>query len=299
MPYQKQEPQTFRQFGIIKRLYALEELQGSLVAQEYGVSARTLLRDMRKIATVIPIIGKNGMWSLDIDKLNKHSNQLADSLLSSFAKNIDIDITCFEKSNLSENKVSFAIEYRYLPKNLGEQIIKAMEDEVRCAFTYFKVDSITQREIDPIKLYTENGRWYIISRDYKDDKVKTFLLSKIKHFKVLALPNTLTSSMIDDANNMKSVWASNHKEEFKVKLYISPKIRHYITDIKLHKSQEIVDRHHDGGLEVDCSITHKLEILPAIKSWLPYIHILEPKWLKEDLMSDLKYYKDVDLKMDI
>ena len=31
MPYQKQEPQTFRQFRIIKRLYAFEELQGSFI----------------------------------------------------------------------------------------------------------------------------------------------------------------------------------------------------------------------------------------------------------------------------
>ena len=61
MPYQKQEPQTFRQFRIIKRLYAFESLQGSFIAKEYDVSSRTLLRDMHKIGTIIPLINKNGI----------------------------------------------------------------------------------------------------------------------------------------------------------------------------------------------------------------------------------------------
>ena len=76
MPYQKQEQQTLRLLRIIKRLYAGEELQGSLVAQEYGVSSRTLLRDMKKISTIIPLYSKHGKWSLDTYVLDTAFNPL-------------------------------------------------------------------------------------------------------------------------------------------------------------------------------------------------------------------------------
>lgn len=290
MPYQKQEPQTFRLFRIIKRLYALEELQGSLIAQEYAVSSRTLLRDMQKIATIIPLIKKNGIWSLDTHALTATTTQLNQTLLSSFAHNIQIELSCLDKTNLSKDKVGFAIEYSGLPKYLGESIVQSLEKEVRCSFRYVKPKESSQREVDPIKLYTENALWYLIARDYKDDRVKSFHLSKIEAFKQLNLPTSLTLDMWKEADEMKSVWSSATKKSYLVKLYIKPSIAHYFAEIKLHKTQEVADRHHDGGLEVHCHITHKLELLPAIKSWLPYVYILDPVWLKEELMKDLEYY---------
>lgn len=298
MYYQKQEEQTFRQFRIIKRLYAMEVLQSNYLAEELSVSTRTILRDMKKISSVIPLLRSHGSWSLDLEMLTKINTPLTHTLLSAFAQNVDIDSICFEKSNLTDDKVSFAIEYKSLPKVLGEVIVAALSKGVRCTFTYVKADMHTQREVDPIKFYTENGRWYLVARDYKDDKVKMFLLSKIKNFKLTDEVTTLTNKMIKEADNIKSVWSTADKRSI-VKLYIKPVIANYFEDMKIHKTQEIVDRHYDGGLEIECTITHALEILPAIKSWLPNIYVVEPKWLWEDLMRDLEYYKDEDLKMDI
>ena len=299
MPYQKQEQQIFRLLRIIKRLYALEELQGSLVAKEYDVSARTLLRDMKKIATVIPLRNKYGKWSLDTHALDTTFNPLNHTLLSSFAHNLQIEATCLEKSNLSKDMVSFAIEYNRLPKELGQKIVEALEREFRCTFTYTKTKPATQREIDPIKLYTENGRWYLVSRDYKDDVIKKFNLSLMKDFKQTNIPTTLTEKMQKEADNIKSVWSESGKECILVKLYIKPEVAHYFEDIRLHKTQKVYDRHYDGGLEMHYSITHKLEILPAIKSWMPHIFVLEPEWLREELMKDLENYRDELGSMDI
>lgn len=299
MQYPKKEQLTLRQFRIIKRLYALEELQGSLVAQEYGVSTRTLLRDMKKIATVIPLHRKHGKWSLNTHALDKHTNHLNHVLLSSFAQNIQIKASCLEKSNLSKDKISFAIEYGNLPKSLGEQIVQALEKEMCCTFLYTKTKPASQRKIDPVKLYTENGRWYLVSRDYKDDKIKKFNLSLIKDFKQTDIPVTLTKKMQKEADNIKSIWSESGKEGHPVKLYIKPEVAHYFEDIRLHKTQKIYDRYHDGGLELHYTITHKLEILPAIKSWLPHIFVLEPEWLREELMGDLENYRNESLEMDI
>lgn len=48
MPYLKQKPPIERILHITKRLYALEKLQSTLLADEYEVSHRTIHRDMQK-----------------------------------------------------------------------------------------------------------------------------------------------------------------------------------------------------------------------------------------------------------
>lgn len=300
MAYVKQKIPTNRILQIVKRLYALERLQSTELSEEYDVSSRTIHRDMLKISEVIPLKNNLGIWQLDTEQFSNHNNHFHQALLSSFAHNLEIEVECLEKSNISKENIAYAIDYKHLPKNLGEQIIKCIEMEEKCLFMYVKEKESSQREVDPIKIYTENGRWYIIARDHKDNKVKYFNLSKIKHFRHLKGQGcTLTRKMIDDADNMKSIWSSMGGKATLVRLYVKPEIAHYIRDIKLHKSQIIADEHHDGGLEVHCTITHKLELLPQIKYWLPRVHVLEPKWLWEDIMRDLEIYGDESVRFDI
>ena len=299
MPYQKQNNKNTRQLQIIKRLYALESLEVSKISSEYHVSARTMTRDMKQISSVIPLINMHGIWTLNVERLRSVDNPLSFTLLQSFAKNMQMDVGCFELYGMNESKVNFAIEYNHLPKKLGEKIVTALQHESCCTFDYLKPHERSQRKVDPIKLYTQSGRWYIIARDYKDDMVKTFLLSRIEHFKVTNEAISLTKAMLDEAEEMKNVWTSREKQEILVRLYVKPDVLSYIEDIKIHHTQDIVEHHYDGGAEVHCTITHKLEILPAIKSWIPHIHILEPKWLWEEIMHDLEFYRDEDNRMDI
>ncbi|MDY0401994.1 WYL domain-containing protein [Sulfurovum sp.] len=297
MAYQKQKTPTPRILDIVRRLYAGERLSAGVVSVEYGVSSRTIHRDMLKIAQSIPLQNRNGIWSLDRTALSKGDNDLNHILLSSFARNLEIEVECLERSNLSSEKISFAVEYKNLPKKLGEALAISLMNDEKCSFVYLKAEGSSERVVDPIKIYTENGRWYLIARDYKDDGIKYFNLDKIRNFGRIEEKQTLTPEMIAQANNMKSIWSSTGKETFRVVLYIKPEIAEYIKDIKLHKSQIIEDEHYDGGLEVHCEITHKLEILPQIKYWLPRVHIIEPKWLWEELMGDLEIYQEEERKI--
>lgn len=299
MAFKKQKTPTHRILSLTKRLYALEKLQSSVISKEYGVSTRTLHRDMLKISETIPIINHFGIWRLNVEALGMDDLSFQKALLYSFAQNIQIDIACLEKSNATKENITFAIEYKHLPKKLGEDILTAIKSEKQCSFVYEKKEGKNTRITDPIKIYTENGRWYVIARDYKDDKVKYFNLQKISNFTRLSEKATFTDAMRKEADEMKSIWSSTGKESQLVRLYVQPSVAPYIKDIKLHKSQTIYDEHYDGGLEVHCTITHKLEILPQIKYWLPRIYILEPKWLWNDLMSDLEICSHESDRLDI
>ncbi|MDD3591929.1 MAG: WYL domain-containing protein [Sulfurovum sp.] len=289
--YQKQKTPIPRILDIVRRLYAGEKLSAGIVSVEYGVSSRTIHRDMLKITQSIPLENRNGIWSLERSVLSRGEDDLNHILLSSFARNLEIEVECLERSNLSSEKISFAIEYKNLPKKLGEALAASLVNDEKCGFVYLKSEGSSERVVDPIKIYTENGRWYLIARDYKDDGIKYFNLEKIRDFRRVKEKQTLTPEMIAQADSMKSIWSSTGKESFRVVLYVRPEIAEYIKDIKLHKSQTIEDEHYDGGLEVHCEITHKLEILPQIKYWLPRVHIIEPKWLRDELMEDLEVYR--------
>lgn len=294
MAYLKHKSPTPRIIHLVKRLFQNEKLHVKKIAEAYEVSARTIHRDLKQIHEIIPLNSINGEWQLAQESLDSFDPGLNHLLLSSFAHNLQIEAECLAKENLSTELVSFGIEYKNLPKQLGEKIATSILREVKASFVYEKADGSSERCVDPIKIYTENGRWYLIARDYKDDRVKYFNLSKIKRYQPLNEPNTLTEAMRKEADEMKSIWSSTNNEVIKVRLYIRPEIADYIRDIHLHKSQVIFDEHHDGGLEVHYEITHMLELLPQIKYWLPRIHVLEPKWLWEELMRDLEMYRDSD-----
>lgn len=300
MTHQKQREQKIRLIQLIRRLYNFEELVATIVAEAYALSPRTITRDMHLIAEQIPLHNERGKWSLDIQALDRDTSDLSHTLLHSFAHNVQIDASCLHNNSLKASRIEFAINYANLPKILGEKILDGIDQERRCSFLYIKPSTTTQRVADPIRLYTQEESWYLIARDYKDDKVKTFLLQKIEQFEILDTSTTLTEDMKREADKIiNNIWHSSNSSVALVKLYIKPHIAYYIERKKLHTTQLIVDRHYDGGLEIHCSITNKLEILPAIKSWLPHIYILEPRWLRDSLEKDLLVYKQESLNMDI
>jgi predicted DNA-binding transcriptional regulator YafY len=300
MPYSQSKEQLFRILKIVKRLYALEELKISQLALDYAVCTKTIRRDLQNIAKIIPLQKRKTIYSIESKQQTNSHNDFQFNLLSAFASNADVLLECFDKENLNEDKIAFAMEFNHLSKQLGEGVMKAIERGCKCQFLYKKSDSSSTRIVSPIKLYNSKERWYLIAKDDKDAKIKSFYFGKIYDFTALTdVSTTLTSSDIKEANEKQSIWSDSHNSEELVRVYVEPYIAEYILDGSLHKSQRIYDEHYDGGLEVHYTITHKMELLPQIKSYMPHIYVLEPKWLHDELMHDLDFYRDKDLKMDI
>jgi predicted DNA-binding transcriptional regulator YafY len=300
MLYSQSKEQLSRILKIVKRLYALEELQISQLSIDYVVCTKTIQRDLQKIAKIIPLQKRKSIYLLDSKQIAHPHNDFQFNLLSAFASNANILLDCFDKENLNEDKIAFGIEFNHLSKRLGEGMMKAIDIGCKCQFLYKKSDSSSTRIVSPIKFYNSKERWYLIAKDDKDTKIKSFYFGKIYDFTALTdVSISLTQNDIKEANEKQSIWSDSHNAEELVRVYVQPHIAEYILDGSLHKSQLIYDEHYDGGLEVHYTITHKMEILPQIKSYVPHIYVLEPKWLHDELMRDLEFYRDENLKMDI
>jgi len=269
MPFQKQNVRIERILKIVKRLYAQEVLVVDNLALDYGFSKKTICRDLEKIAFFLPLEKAKGVYSLQPLKMDNF-------------------LTHFEKKDSKP------------PEHLFELLHTSIEEGCKVKFVYKKRDDITTRVVSPIQFYRERLRYYLIAKDDKDALMKTFYFGKISNLELLReVVVTLTKKEIEDARNKQSVWSDSKNDEFLVKIYVKSEVAEYFLDGEMHHSQTIVDEHYDGGLEIDYRITHYMEILPKIKAYIPYLFVLEPKWLHDKLMDELKFYVDKDSEMDI
>ena len=170
---------TERILDIVKSLYASEELKVSTLSQKYNVCERTIRRNFKTIQTKIPLINQRGLYTLDTQKLHPSNNTLQQNLLSAFASNADLLLECFDKTNLNDEKIAFAVEYNHLPKKLAKGVMECIEKACKAEFLYKKPTSSSRRVVSPIKFYTEKERWYLLAKDDKDGVVKTFYFGKL------------------------------------------------------------------------------------------------------------------------
>ena len=295
MPHAPGREQTQRLLAILRRLVEGECLSLGTLAKDYLKSERTIRRDLSLIAQFFPLKREGKCHRLDLSALTASMDSLTRQMLRAFASNAALDVPCLDRSNLSEAKIAFAIDYNGLPKHLGEKIAKALEQGSQCRFAYRdREGKSSKRRVDPVYLFTDKGMWYLISRDYKDDGIKHFRLDRMAGFEVLEEAVTLTAQMREEAAQKMGTWDSGGERQT-VMLYIKPAVATYFKQGKLlHPTQEVADKHADGGLVLHCTITHEMEILPAVMSWLPHIHIIEPKWLWESLQQNLHHYLHED-----
>ena len=46
----------------------------------------------------------------------------------------------------------------------------------------------------------------------------------------------------------------------------------------------------DGSVDIVVKVTHEMEVLPLVKYWLPYMQVVEPKWINEIIVNELESY---------
>ena len=289
MRYKKHPQPIARIVSIMKRLYAFERLRVKELAQEHEVSDKTILRDFKKIAEQIPLLSRRGVYWIDTDRLSGHQ-RLPEALLQGFASNAGLRIACLEPASASIPVISFAIAYDGIDRSIADALIESIEHRCKCTFGYTNNrGEFSRRTVSPIQLRTEKGKWYLLARDDVSGGVRTFDFLKIRDFGLLsAQPGEATPEQVADALSRSSVWASSETEPYEVQLEVSAYARRYLDEVPLHRSQTLLSPHADGSATYLYTITHPMEILPEVKSWMPHLHILTPDRFRHLLREEIE-----------
>ena len=114
------------------------------------------------------------------------------------------------------------------------------------------------------------------------------------HFKSIANPTPLSIkfeipfSIEEKLKNANSIWFSL-SDAFDVRLHIHASVKKYFLR-KPFVGQKSCGEESDGSIIIDVPVTNAMEILPIVYSYIPFIKVLSPEWLRKDVKKTIKAY---------
>lgn len=160
------------------------------------------------------------------------------------------------------------------------QLQKAIQTLHECRFTY----KAKPRHAQPYRLIHKNGIWYLaaqeagILKNFSIGLIEALQVDESSHF-------TPKPEHLDYINAKEDVWFGQETTE--VLLRVAPQVAHYFQRrALLPRQQQRPDS--DGALLVTARIDHRNQLLPVVRSWLPYVRILQPVAWHQELVQGLR-----------
>ena len=276
------------------------------LAEELNVSTKSIQRYIKEIENAeFPLYNpQKGAYAFS-EGFSLQKMLLSDTeagllvLLNSFVdslknKKIDKSFDIFRKRILSENAdspffVKFQTGTKYEITEKTKTIEKAIKDN-----EYITIESVYNTKIEnlkPIKIAYFEGFWYLICLLGHGNKKKVlkYNIDNIKTIKTTNKYFEITSDITKILKESTSIYFEM-KRNINVKLSIAKKVAKYFKAKQYFPLQKITKENKDGSLILECKIAKEEEILPTIFHWLPYVKVIEPKWLDTTIRETLKKY---------
>lgn len=286
---------VYRLSHMLIKLNQGDGLDPVLLADEFGVSLRTIQRDINVRFAYLPLQRKNGCYFMDtafLGKLNnkdiRHFAELAGvrGLFPSFSDDFLREI--FD-SRLQGAFLVKGHHYENLSgkEHLFRQIEKVIVDFRRISFQYRKeLEEKSYSGVEPHKLINHKGIWYLVAKD--GGKLKTFAFSKIRGLNIEGTTFTPDPNVTERLEGEDGIWFGDDKLE--VVMTISGEVAPYFKRRKLIANQVIEKELDDGGLILSAKVGHMNQVLPILRYWIPHIRIVSPSSLQSEMESGLTDY---------
>lgn len=280
---------AFRLATILLKLNQDESFNAQELADEFGVHERTIYRDLIRLAGIVER-SPDGKYRI----VPEYRGKLRPKDLETFAKLVGVD-ELFPQNNsrflmalldtLSQS--SFLVRghhYEKLKPNdpQFQQLDEAIRGRKRCILTY----ADKPRALEPYRLVNSKGIWYLAATE--EGRLKCFSLSRIGQLQVSNDPFEPRADIHQQIEEDDDVWFSEEKAE--VLLSVAPQVAYYFLRRKLLPQQTINKELENGGLIISSRISDENQILPLVRYWIPYVRILEPEWLRDQLERGIREY---------
>ncbi len=290
-----------RLIGILSKLSNDERYNTKEFAKEFNVGVRTIQKDINERLLSFPIVKDNDGRFIFIDgfTLNKSLLSSDEMMLVSLSLSQLEDVRDFDKitSTVFKKLLNPNMFNPYFIKqddiediDIDSELIQTLEDAIKYQY-HLQIDCPKgDIEVEPYKISNFDGIWYLFAKDETTQKIKTFMMSKIKKVKVLKNKHTKSQKDINHIlEKIHSAWFEDG-QSYDVKVKVYPNIAHYFKQKEYLQSQEIVEELDDGSIIVSFEVSHDEDIDNIIKSWLPDIEILEPKRYRDKIKKELTEY---------
>ncbi len=289
-----------RLIGIIKKLNAQEKITKKSLAKEYGVTQRTIQKDINeRLSNFFPIIFENGYYkykdNFNLKKLTNAEELVVLEMLKSISKSFGTNFEMKAAKMLDKlyNEDENFILSKMIMEDLGahleiiQSLQQAITDKKTVKFYYKK-----SRIAEPYKITIFEGFWYLYAKDIGDERFKTFYIKDIKNLSVCNENFEMDRNNMEILKNAVNIWFEPDSKPFEVMLYADKSIAKYFFRKSFFNSQKILENYSDGSIKFSIQTTSKKAVLYEIKKWLPDLYILSPQSLKEELISILQIFCD-------
>ncbi|WP_395051490.1 helix-turn-helix transcriptional regulator [Flavobacterium sp.] len=276
-----------------KNASSFEEIQKYLVEQSindeenYEISIRTFQREIKEIASTHNIEIKYFRSENVYKIINDGNEERNERLMESFEIIDALKIS----SNLSNHLI---LEKRKpLGTNNMNYLIHAIKNRKEIRFFYSKywteelVD--TQRKVQPLALKEARYRWYLVAKDLKDNRIKTYGLDRITNLEITNLKFIFPENYNPEEAFRHSFGIINedNKEPQKIVLSFSFEQGKYIKSLPLHHSQkELTNDEKEYRIELLLHPTY--DFVMELLSIGAEVKVLEPESLKNEMIKKLE-----------
>ena len=295
----------YRLTTIICRLNVGEALEVKELAAEFGVTVRTVQKDLNERLSHLPIARReaDGRYHFMGDYRLRGTSEpdaiLVADLMTAMIRNVDAGYT-----KIADNFIkgrSFSTSCFLFQLNLEDisscgDIFRLLNQAValrqQVGFSYCNKQGETKKyTAHPYRLANLKGFWYLLAYDLNENRLKSFYLKKITapvihpgNYKIDADIIAELESFTDD---IFSPWVC--KECRTVQLKISGVARLYLErNLPVALKIESAD---NKNLRVSMTYFADSEVLILVKQWLPDIVILDDQKLTDKLKDELDSYR--------
>lgn len=183
---------------------------------------------------------------------------------------------------------------------LFEKVSRAVLECRELRFDYRKNDSDQweTRKLRPFHLADFDGGWYVIGHDPDRKARRTFALQRMKAVRVLQahFARPADFAVREHLGGSFGVWHNpgDKGKRQRIRLRFTGWAARMVSERRWHPSQETkwIGRKEDV-LEMNLELSSFEEISRWILSWGPQVEVLEPKELRDEIISTLEKSKEL------
>ena len=280
----RKRPATFAE---IEEYLALES---EIQAYNFNISKRTFQRDRDDIRSLYNIdilfdFSKK-VYYIDFDEQPEANERILEAFDTFNALNLTDRLS---KHIHFEKRKPQGTEHLY-------GILHAIKNQIQIKFVYQKYweDELTERLVEPYALKEFKNRWYVLSKDLVDNKIKSFALDRLTDLGILNKKFNFPKDF--DVNEHYrycfGIISPNGHQPEDVVLSFNAFQGKYIKSLPLHDSQQIlIDNDDELRIQLKLFITH--DFFMELLSFGENLKVLKPQSLIDDLKSTVRNIQSI------
>lgn len=270
-------PSTFDE--IADNLLRESELQ----SYNFNVSKRTFQRDLDDIRSLYNIDIQYDFSRKVYYINNEEEPEVNERILEAF--------DTFNALNVSDRLSKYIHFEKRRPQGTENLygLLHGIKNCLQITFSYQKFweEEADSRTLEPYALKEFKNRWYIIGKDAKDQKVKSFALDRLTDLDItkrtFKYPNDFDIEAI--YKHCFGIISPNGKKPQEIILSFDPIQGKYIKSLPLHESQQIIIDTEDE-LQIKLDLCVSLDFIMELLSYGENVKVLKPASLVEEIKTE-------------